>query len=209
MLFKTYCIYSSIPGSQIRGWCRGKLQSAKPHFSEIRKGSTASSGLACSTNGFRCRHNLLSFKRALLKLIAKLVFSPHKGCVRIHARIPHHHVQPFPKRFRQVCEVTSHSFYRYMCCMVTGILYESALVTLDPSWNNLWFLFFFPLTYYKHLQTSPDYDDNLTCEGVKKITKLQKSPVSSQMFLPLPLPRLPNRLFFFVFFFLLMCFCSL
>lgn len=81
MLFKPYCIYSSIPGSQIRGWCRGKLQSAKPHFSEIRKGSTASSGLVCSTNGFRCGHNLLSFKRALLKLIAKWLFSPHEVCV--------------------------------------------------------------------------------------------------------------------------------
>lgn len=130
-------------------------------------------------------------------------------CVRIHVHTPHHHVQPFPKRFKQVWEAVSHSFYSYMCCMVTGILYGSALVTLDPSWNNLCFLFFFPLTHDKHLQTSPDYDDNLTCEGVKKITKQQKSPVSSQTFLPLPLLRLPNPLFFFVFFFLLMCFCSL
>lgn len=57
--------------------------------------------------------------------------------------------------------------------------------------------FFFPLAHEKHLQTSPDYDDNLHVKELKKKMKLQKSPVSSQTFPPLPLPCPPNPLFFF------------
>lgn len=62
--------------------------------------------------------------------------------------------------------------------------------------------FFFPLAHDKHLQTSPDYDDNLHAKELKKKIKkmkLQKSPVSSQTFPPLPLPCPPNPLFFFFF----------
>lgn len=63
--------------------------------------------------------------------------------------------------------------------------------------------FFFPLVHDKHLQTSPELTTMTTYnEGVKKM-KQQKSPLSSLPPSPLPCPLIP------LFFFTLMCFCSL
>lgn len=89
-----------------------------------------------------------------------------------------------------------------MLCRVIRVFYESELVTLDASWNNLWFLFS-SLLYMINICKPPRSSLwwQLTAKELKKM-KQQKSPLSSLPPSPLPCPLIP------LFFFTLMCFCS-
>lgn len=123
------------------------------------------------------------------------------------------HNSPLPKWFRQVREVTSHSLWHggftsiITLRGVIRVLYVSELVTLDASWNNLWFLFS-SLLYMINICEPPQggLRWQLTVKELKNWNS-RNLPLSSPPPSPLPCPLIP--LFFFFFVFGLMCFCIL
>lgn len=130
-------------------------------------------------------------------------------CVRVRVHTSHSHLQPLFKndldKFVRLnlaaynMEVYFHNYalQGYSCTLWVWTCDLGCIV------KQFMISFFFPLVHDKHLQTSPELTTMTTYnEGVKKM-KQQKSPLSSLPPSPLPCPLIP------LFFFTLMCFCSL